>query len=154
MGRGPGLEFLRHVARCSVLVHVVDCATLEPGRDPLTDLDVIEAELAAYVPDDSLGGKPLSDRTRVVVLNKADVPDARELAEMVRPDLEARGLEVHIVSAVAHTGLKELTYSLAAAVAKARSEQIVIEPTRKVVRLKAIDDAEFHVRRENIPEGE
>jgi GTP-binding protein len=42
------------------------------------------------------------------VLNKADVPEARELAELVRPDLEARGLEVHIVSAVAHLGLKEL----------------------------------------------
>ena len=51
-GKGLGLEFLRHVERCSVLVHVVDCATLEPGRDPMTDLDVIEDELAAYVIDD------------------------------------------------------------------------------------------------------
>ena len=47
-GRGSGLDFLRHVERCSVLVHVLDCATEEPGRDPVTDLDVIEAELAAY----------------------------------------------------------------------------------------------------------
>ena len=107
-GKGLGLEFLRHVERCSVLVHVVDCATLEPGRDPMTDLEVIEAELAAYVTDDSLGGRPLSERTRIIVLNKADVPDAHDLAEMVRPMLEERGLEVHIVSAVAHTGLKEL----------------------------------------------
>ena len=44
-GKGLGLEFLRHVERCAALVHVLDCATLEPGRDPLTDLDVIEAEL-------------------------------------------------------------------------------------------------------------
>ena len=43
-GRGLGLEFLRHVERCAVLVHVIDCATLEPGRDPLHDLDVIEKE--------------------------------------------------------------------------------------------------------------
>src|SRR5690554_4100042 len=99
-GKGLGLQFLRHVERCHVLVHVIDCATLEPGRDPLTDLDVIEHELAEYVPDASLGGIPLADRVRVVVLNKADVPEARELAEMVKPDLEARGLEVHIVSAV------------------------------------------------------
>ena len=49
-GKGLGLEFLRHVERCSVLVHVLDCATLEPGRDPITDLDVIEAELAAVRP--------------------------------------------------------------------------------------------------------
>ena len=75
-GKGLGLEFLRHVERCAVLVHVLDCATLEPGRDPLTDLDVIEAELAAY------GG--LADRPRLVVLNKIDVPEARELAELVR----------------------------------------------------------------------
>src|SRR3982750_4502833 len=54
-GKGLGLEFLRHVERCSVLAHVVDCATLEPGRDPMTDLDVLEQELAAYTVDESLG---------------------------------------------------------------------------------------------------
>ncbi|WP_109473491.1 GTPase ObgE [Ornithinimicrobium cavernae] len=153
-GRGLGLRFLRHVERCHVLVHVIDCATLEPGRDPLTDLDVIEHELAEYVPDASLGGMPLADRVRMVVLNKADVPEARELAEMVKPDLEARGLEVHIVSAVAHTGLRQLTFALAAAVARARSEHIVLEPPRVVVRPKAIDDTGFHVRRETTADGE
>ena len=76
-----------------MLVHVIDAATLEPGRDPLTDLEVIEAELAAYVVDEALGGRPLTERTRLVAINKIDVPDARELAEMVRPDLEARGLQ-------------------------------------------------------------
>ena len=47
-GKGLGLDFLRHVERCSVLVHVLDCATEEPGRDPISDLDALEAELAAY----------------------------------------------------------------------------------------------------------
>ena len=75
-----------------MIVHVVDCATLEPGRDPLTDLQVIESELASYRSD-------LSDRPRLVVLNKIDVPDARELAELVRPDLESRGMRVFEVSA-------------------------------------------------------
>ncbi|MBM6404673.1 GTPase ObgE [Phycicoccus sp. CSK15P-2] len=155
-GKGLGLEFLRHVERCSVLVHVVDCATLEPGRDPLTDLDVIEAELAAYVTDDSLGGRPLSERTRIVVLNKADVPEARELAEMVVPMLEEKGLEVHVVSAVAHVGLKELTFALSRRVAEARAqtEADAPPPPRVVLRPRAVDDSGFHVRRESTPEGE
>lgn len=153
-GKGLGLHFLRHVERCHVLVHVIDCATLEPGRDPLTDLDVIEHELAEYVPDASLGGIPLADRVRIVVLNKADVPEAQELAEMVRPDLEARGLEVHIVSAVAHTGLKELTFALARAVAAERAALPEVAPQRVVIRPRAIDDRGFHVRRETTAEGE
>ncbi|MFQ6170328.1 GTPase ObgE [Oryzobacter sp. R7] len=155
-GKGLGLEFLRHVERCSVLVHVVDCATLEPNRDPMTDLEVIEAELAAYVTDDSLGGRPLSERTRVVVLNKADVPEARDLAEMVKPMLEERGLEVFIVSAVAHLGLKELTFALARHVAAARAEleAAVVERPRVVIRPRAVDDSGFHVRREGTSDGE
>src|SRR5690606_3734704 len=92
-GRGLGLEFLRHVERCAALVHVLDCATLEPQRDPLTDLDVILAELAAYpVPE---GEIPLLDRPQLVALNKVDVPDGRDLAELVRPELERRGYRVY-----------------------------------------------------------
>ncbi|YAL82225.1 GTPase ObgE [Dermacoccaceae bacterium W4C1] len=153
-GKGLGLEFLRHVERCSVLVHVIDCATLEPGRDPMSDLDVIEAELAQYVPDASLGGRPLAERTRVVVLNKADVPDADELADMVKPDLEERGYEVFVVSAVAHRGLKELSFALAKHVETARAEVEDIVPERIVLRPKAVDDSGFSVRRENTPDGE
>ena len=152
-GKGLGLEFLRHVERCSVLVHVVDCATPEQGRDPVTDLDVIEKELALYVPDADLGGRPLADRTRVVVLNKADVPEARELAELVRPDLEGRGLEVFIVSAVARTGLRELTFALARHVEQARTLVASIVPPRVVLRPRAVDDAGFEVRRENTSDG-
>ena len=72
-GRGLGLDFLRHIERCSVLVHVVDCATAEPGRDPVSDIEALEAELAQYTP--ALGGA-LADRPRLVVLNKIDVPEA------------------------------------------------------------------------------
>jgi GTP-binding protein len=85
-GRGLGLDFLRHIERCAVLVHVVDCATAEPGRDPISDIDALEAELAAYTPtlqgDSTLGD--LIERPRAVVLNKIDVPEAREMAEFVR----------------------------------------------------------------------
>jgi GTP-binding protein len=156
-GKGLGLEFLRHVERCSVLVHVIDCATLEPGRDPMTDLDVIERELAQYVPDATLGGRPLAERTRMVVLNKSDVPDANELAEMVKPDLEARGIEVFVVSAVAHTGLRELTFAMARQVKAARAEieaAAAATPQRIVIRPKSVDDTGFKIIRENTPEGE
>ncbi len=155
-GKGLGLEFLRHVERCSVLVHVIDCATLEPGRDPMTDLDVIENELALYVPDADLGGRPLAERTRIVVLNKADVPEARDLAEMVKPDLEARGIEVFVVSAVAHQGLRELTFAMARHVEAARRE-IEAEaavPQRVVLRPRSVDDKGFAVARESGADGD
>ena len=139
-GKGLGLEFLRHVERCSVLVHVLDTATLESERDPVSDLDVIEEELKQY------GG--LDRRPRIVVLNKIDVPDGKDLAEMVRPDLEARGYRVFEVSAVAHLGLKELSFALADLVGKARAAKPKEEATRIVIRPKAVDDAGFTVTRE------
>ncbi|MEE1818099.1 GTPase ObgE [Streptomyces sp. NPDC004288] len=136
-GRGLGLEFLRHVERCSVLVHVLDTATLESERDPVTDLDVIEEELKQY------GG--LEDRPRIVVLNKIDIPDGQDLADMIRPDLEERGYQVFEVSAVARTGLKELSFALAGIVAEARAAKPQEEATRIVIRPKAVDDAGFTV---------
>ncbi|MFF8956029.1 GTPase ObgE [Streptomyces sp. NPDC014894] len=139
-GKGLGLEFLRHVERCSVLVHVLDTATLESDRDPVSDLDVIEAELKQY------GG--LDDRPRIVVLNKVDIPDGQDLAEMIRPELLARGYRVFEVSAVARTGLKELSFALAGIIAEARAAKPAEEATRIVIRPKAVDDTGFTVVRE------
>ncbi|WP_432094421.1 GTPase ObgE [Streptomyces sp. bgisy100] len=139
-GKGLGLEFLRHVERCTVLVHVLDCATLESQRDPASDLDVIEAELAQY------GG--LDDRPRLVVLNKVDIPDGQDLADMIRPDLEERGHQVFEVSAVSRTGLKELSFALAGIVGEARAAKPKEEATRIVIRPKAVDDAGFTVTAE------
>ena len=155
-GKGLGLEFLRHVERCAALVHVLDCATLEPGRDPLTDLEVIEAELAAYPVDAGGDGQavPLTERPRLVVLNKVDVPEARELAELVRPDLEARGLQVMEVSAATHEGLRELSFAMARVVGEARSAAPAAEPARIVLRPRPVDDAGFTVVREETPDGE
>lgn len=127
-GKGLGLEFLRHIERCAVIVHVLDCATLEPGRDPVSDMESIEAELAAYAQrlgdqetDPSLTGRPpLMERPRIVALAKVDVPEAAELADFVTEELMARGLTVLPVSAVARTGLKELSFALAELVEAAR----------------------------------
>jgi len=138
-GRGLGHDFLRHVERCAALVHVVDCATMEPGRDPLSDLDVIEGELDRY------GG--LADRPRIVALNKADVPDARELAEMVRPDIESRGMPCLVVSAAAHEGLRELAFEMARLVEERRASEPPAQPSRIVIRPQAVSGPAFEVTR-------
>jgi GTP-binding protein len=144
-GRGLGLEFLRHIERSSTLAHVVDCATPEPGRDPISDFEVIERELQAY--DRVLGDRPLSDRPRIVVLNKVDVPDARDLAELVRPEFEARGLRVFEVSAATHEGLRELSFAMAAMVEEYRASLPPAEPTRLVIRPEPVGGkADFEVR--------
>ncbi|MEV0003209.1 GTPase ObgE [Micromonospora sp. NPDC050980] len=139
-GKGLGLEFLRHVERCAVLVHVVDTATLEPGRDPLADIDAIESELTQY------GG--LADRPRLVALNKVDVPDGKDLADIVRPDLEARGFRVFDVSSATREGLRELTFAMAQLVDESRRAAPPAEPTRIVIRPKAVDDAGFTIEAE------
>ncbi|MEV4721595.1 GTPase ObgE [Micromonospora noduli] len=139
-GKGLGLEFLRHIERCAVLVHVIDSATLEPGRDPVADIDAIEAELSQY------GG--LTDRPRLVAINKIDVPDGRDLAEIVRPDLEERGYQVFEVSAATREGLKELTYAMAELVDAERKAAPPAEPTRIVIRPIAVDDDGFTITAE------
>ncbi len=136
-GRGLGLDFLRHIERCAVLVHVVDCATAEPGRDPISDIEAIETELAAYTPTlqgDSVLGD-LVDRPRAVVLNKIDVPEAREMAEFVRDDIVAeRGWPVFLVSTVSREGLRPLTFALAEMVSAYRAAQPAPVPRRPVIR--------------------
>jgi len=140
-GRGLGFDFLRHIERCEAIVHVIDCATYEPGRDPVTDLDLIEAELAAH------GG--LEDRPRLVALNKVDVPDGLELAEMVAPDIRARGLDVHLVSTKTGVGLQGLIFAMAAIVRARRAAKPVVTPPRIVLQPKAVKGGggpEFTIR--------
>jgi len=140
-GKGLGLEFLRHVERCTVLVHVIDCATFEPDRDPLSDLDAIESELEQY-------RTSLSDRPRLVVLNKVDVPDGQAIADLARPELEARGLTVLEASAATRAGLRELTYALGRLVAADRAARPVEQATRIVLRPTGVDDAGFSIGRD------
>ena len=141
-GKGLGLDFLRHIERCLVLVHVLDCATEEPGRDPLSDLDALEAELAAY---EELTGASMADRPRIVALNKIDVPEGRDLADLVEPELEARGLTVHKVSAASTEGLRDLTFTMAAVIAEARAAAPPAEPTRLVLRPQPVAGPDFQV---------
>jgi GTP-binding protein len=145
-GKGLGLDFLRHIERCAVLLHVLDCATLEPGRDPISDLDALEAELAQYVSTSEESFGHLLEKPRLVALNKIDVPEARELADFVRADLEARGLRVFEISAAARIGLRELTFALADAVQADRAGRPAPEATRIVLQPRGVGDAGFTVR--------
>ena len=147
-GKGLGLEFLRHVERCSVLVHVVDCATYEPGRDPASDIETIESEIHAY---GAATDADLADRPRLVVLNKVDVPDARDLADLVRADVEKRwGWPVFAVSAATHEGLRALSFAIAERVAEARASAPILEATRIILRPTPVSDTGFTVE----PAGE
>jgi GTP-binding protein len=152
-GKGLGLAFLRHVERCAALVHVIDCATEEPGRDPVADLDVIEAELSAYA--DAAGpdaaGADLRDRPRIVALNKLDVPAARERAARASEILTARGLRVFQISAATREGLRELGFAMAGLVAAARAATPPAQPTRKVIRPAPAAGPDFEIVR--TPEG-
>ncbi|MCZ2837017.1 GTPase ObgE [Modestobacter sp. VKM Ac-2985] len=141
VGKGLGLEFLRHVERCAVLVHVVDMATMEPGRDPETDIEALEHELREY------GGEELDlvGRLRIAVLNKIDVPDGRELVDLVRSSLEARGLKVFPISAATGEGVTELGYALAAAVEEHRASLPDLPPAPITITPRAVDDGGFTV---------
>lgn len=154
-GRGLGHDFLRHVERCAALVHVLDCAALESDRDPLKDLAIIESELDRYAVDMSYAGPggevvPLNERPRLVALNKVDVPDGRDMAEFVRPDLEARGYRVFDVSATSHEGLRQLGFAMAEIVREAREKLEATPPVvaPPVLRPRAVNEKGFTIRRE------
>ncbi len=133
-GRGLGHRFLRHVERCRVLLHVLDTTPFDPTRDPLSDLDVLRAELVAHDP-------ALADRVEVVALNKLDVPDGRAMAEMVHDQLVDRGYEVFEVSAVSGEGLDPLRYRLGELVAAARdADPEATQPGEEEAIVITLDD--------------
>ena len=104
-GAGLGHDFLRHVDRCRLLVHVVDASGSE-GRDPVADFDAINQELRQYSPE-------LADRPQIVVANKADILMDESLLESLRAHVEALGYPIFTISAAAHQGTRELIYAIA-----------------------------------------
>ena len=139
-GKGLGLDFLRHIERCAVIVHVLDTATFEVDRDPVSDLRTIEAELAAYEGDlgEIEGYVPLMQRPRVIALNKIDIPDGKDLAEITKPELEVFGWPIFVVSAVSHEGLKEFSFALARLVEEHRAHLPALEAARAVLRPRPV----------------
>ncbi|MBF4547084.1 GTPase ObgE [Corynebacterium afermentans subsp. lipophilum] len=161
-GKGLGLDFLRHIERTAVLAHIVDVATMEPGRDPISDIEALEHELDTYADaldmDSGLGD--LRERPRLVVLNKMDIPEAKELAEFLRADIEEKfGWPVYMISTATREGLDELKWALWDIVKRTRKKRRTVpidEP--QVIRPKALsrrgEDGGVEVVRDPMyPEG-
>lgn len=153
-GKGLGLDFLRHIERTAVLAHVVDTATLEPGRDPQSDIEALEAELDSYADlieaeDGDSGLGDLRQRPRIIVLNKVDVPEAKELAEFLREDLaEAFGWPIYMISTATREGLDELKWALWEIVQTARKAQPKVarqaadKKAAQIIRPRAVDHSD------------
>jgi GTP-binding protein len=152
-GKGLGLEFLRHIERTAVIVHVIDTLAYEPGRDPISDLEAIETELDEYTHlYMNEHEKSLKTRAKLVVLNKIDDNAGKDLADLAEAELTTRGYEVFQISAKTHSGLKEFVSRLGQIVKDeketAQIPEVDEENVRQIVELKpktATDSAGFTI---------
>ncbi|MDO3681734.1 GTPase ObgE [Paenibacillus ehimensis] len=146
-GIGLGHEFLRHVERTRIIVHVVDMAATE-GRDPFEDWVKINDELKLY-------NAKLEERPQIVAANKMDMPGAEEqLAEFKRKLAEiGKEVDIYPISALSRTGVQELLYKVAdkleAIPEMPMVDELVELSERKVYRLEAEEGEDFTIRREN-----
>ena len=106
-GAGLGHDFLRHIDRCRLLIHVVDVSGCE-GRDPVEDFETINRELAEYSPQ--LAGRPM-----IVAANKTDIAFDRTLVDKLKAHVEAKGMTFYGISAAAQKGVRDLVYAAARA---------------------------------------
>ena len=104
-GAGLGHDFLRHIDRCRLLVHVVDVSGQE-NRDPVEDFDTVNTELEQYSPE-------LATRPQIVAANKTDIPDSLENLERLREHVEESGAKFYAISAATHKGVGELLGEIA-----------------------------------------
>ena len=126
-GAGLGHQFLRHIERTRLLVHIIDVSGYTE-RDAMEDFDNINDELRLH-------SERLAELPQMVALNKADMPDAEEIIERLRPDLEGRGLEVFAISALTGQGLQPLVYRIMERLEQLpQSEMPADEVQDKVVR--------------------
>lgn len=134
-GVGLGLEFLRHVRRTKVLVHVLDASGGLEGRDPLQDFETVNAELNAY--EEDLLAKPM-----LVALNKTDIPEARQRLEPLTTELQNRGFTVFSISAVTGEGVPELLRAVAAVLREVQQQEAVTEKPqdRRRYTLENVDE--------------
>ena len=103
-GAGLGHDFLKHIERTRVLVHVIDAASSE-GRNPIDDFYKINDELNQY--NDKLSEKP-----QIIVANKMDLPNAEEGLDAIRKEFEPKGYSIYSISAATRAGIDELKYAM------------------------------------------
>ena len=121
-GVGLGHEFLRHIERTRVMIHLVDAASTE-GRDPIEDIKVINQELEAYNPE-------IAKRPQVIAANKIDCfygEDRERVLKQLREEFEPMGMQVYPISAVTGEGVRELLYHVKEMLDKIPENQVVFE---------------------------
>lgn len=144
-GAGLGHQFLRHIERTRILVHLIDVSGLS-GRNPAEDFDSINTELEAY-------SERLASLPQIVALNKVDMPGAAEIASEIRPQLEAKGLAVHEISSLTGVGLQPLLYQIAGLLEELPKEEepveqvayFTVEPVSDRWEALKVADGEFRV---------
>jgi GTP-binding protein len=141
-GAGLGHQFLRHIERTRLLVHLIDVSGLS-GRDPVQDFDAINDELAQH-------SEKLSALPQIVALNKVDMPGAAEIAADLRPRLEAKGLAVHEISSLTGTGLQPLLYRVAEMLDQLPKQE---EPVEEVAYF-TVEPSEGHWEAKKVADGE
>ena len=121
-GIGLGHEFLRHIERTKVIVHIVDAAGTE-GRDPIADIHAINHELEAYNPD-------LLKKPQVIAANKIDAiyGDENEIISSLRAEFEKDGIKVYPISAVSGQGVQQLLFYVRELLSKCPKEAVIYEP--------------------------
>lgn len=147
-GVGLGHQFLRHVERTKILVHVLDIAGTE-GRDPYEDFEQINLELAQYRQD-------LSQRPQIIAANKMDLPDAEEKLTEFKRQLQTP-IEIYPISAVTGKGLDKLLYGIMECLEKVEKEPVQVKTSQHKHYSVEAPPEPFQVRRENhvfVVEGE
>lgn len=130
-GVGLGHQFLRHVERCKVLIHLIDMGAEGEGREPLHDFDVLNIELAKY-------SAQLASKPQVVAANKLDLPDAQAKLATLTEALRERGIRVYPVSCATGEGMQALMDSVAEVLFTGRTEKLHVErPVRAAPARKA-----------------
>lgn len=139
-GVGLGHEFLRHIERTRMLLHVLDGSGGLEGRDPVEDFDLIQGELEAYSPE-------LAERPTFIVINKMDLAETRSLLEYVEPQLEGKAERIFRVSAATGEGIRELLEAVSQRLAEIPRETLRRDEPMRVYTLEEEDEAAWEATR-------